>query len=190
MSTNTSNGFTMLEMLFSLAIVGVLIAGVANPSFSHTRDKVDVDALMAEYMNSIAMARSHAINENITVTLCRSANGTHCGGSWNEGAILFTDLNENHILDGGDRLISRLAPHLLGGRLNFNSFQNRQYLQIDSRGFTKYQNGNFTFCANDGDATKSRQLIVSVSGRTRYARDSDGDGIVENSRGNPLVCRS
>jgi len=31
-------------------------------------------------------------------------------------------------------------------------------------------------------------VIVSFTGRTRYARDEDGDGIVENSQGKPLTC--
>lgn len=134
------------------------------------------------------MARSYAIDEAMTVTFCRSISGLQCGGAWDDGAIIFTDFNEDRTLNGDDRLIFRLQSHDVEGQLSFNSFQNRQYLQINSRGFTKYQNGNFTFCAADGDPTKHRQIILSLTGRTRFARDEDGDGVVENSQGNPLNC--
>lgn len=190
MSTNTSNGFTLLEMLFSLAIVGILMAGVANANFGSSRESTLADRLMTDVMSALSMTRSYAIDEAMTVTFCRSVSGRQCGGAWDDGAIIFTDFNEDRRLNGDDRLIFRLQSHDVAGRLSFNSFQNRQYLQINSRGFTKYQNGNFTFCAADGDPTKHRQIILSLTGRTRFARDEDGDGVVENSQGNPLKCKN
>lgn len=56
------------------------------------------------------------------------------------------------------------------------------------RGTTNYQNGNFSFCPSNKNPALARQIIVSATGRTRYARDLDGDGIVENSKGQPLHC--
>ena len=93
-------------------------------------------------------------------------------------------------MDGADRLLYRLQHQELAGSLSFNSFGNRQYLQFDGRGVTLFQNGNFTFCPDNGDTTLIRQLILSLTGRTRMALDTDGDGVVENSQGKPVTCGS
>lgn len=183
------SGFSLIESLICLVVLVVLIMGVANPSFSSNRERVLAQELMSDIMSGLSMTRSHAIAEAVTVTFCRSRDGQKCLGNWNEGAIIFTDHNEDHVLNGQDRLIFRLPAHAANGKLSFNSFQNRQYLQIDSRGFTKHQNGNFTFCSADADPAKHLQIILSLSGRTRYARDKDGDGLLENSQGKPLKCK-
>jgi Tfp pilus assembly protein FimT len=122
------------------------------------------------------------------VTLCRSNDGQHCQGQWHEGSILFTDANADRRLNGEDRLLYRTQPLPLRGRLSFNAFRNRQYLQMTPQGITAYQNGNFTWCPANGDPLLIRQLILSFSGRTRMARDEDGDGVVENSQGKPVTC--
>jgi len=56
------------------------------------------------------------------------------------------------------------------------------------RGTTNYQNGNFTWCPANGDPLMIRQVVVSLTGRTRFAKDSDGDGVVENSQGKEVEC--
>src|SRR5690606_31569095 len=127
--------------------------------------------------DSIGLARSAAIRENRITTLCRSDDGIQCQGAWMDGLIVFTDANGNHVLDPEDRLLYRLEASTVPGTLLFRSFGNRQYLQFEGRGLTRYQNGNFTFCPVDGDVRQIRQLILSFSGRTRMARDQDQDGI-------------
>lgn len=76
----------------------------------------------------------------------------------------------------------------LNGTLTWQGFSGRQDLLIDERGMMRYQNGSFTYCANDQDMTKAQQLIVNSAGRTRFAKDSDQDGIRESSNGNPIIC--
>ncbi|MDX1490107.1 MAG: GspH/FimT family pseudopilin [Pseudohongiellaceae bacterium] len=182
-------GVSLIELLITLFIMSILIMGTLSSGFGQSRKELAADDLMGEIMSALSMSRNTAIDEAITVTFCRSRDGTQCKGSWNEGAIIFTDLNEDHKLDPEDRLLFRLQPHNADGTLSFNSFQNRQYLQFNSRGFTKYQNGNFTFCASNKDPREHRQIILSLSGRTRYAQDSNGDGIREGSNGKPIKCK-
>jgi type IV fimbrial biogenesis protein FimT len=181
-------GFTLIELVLSLAILAFLLVNLAAPLFSYRRTQMEVGNMMTELQNSIAMARFSAISENVMVTFCRSNDGQHCQGSWRDGNILFTDINADHALNGADRLLFRNPAIKATGALSFNSFKNRQYLQLTPRGITNFQNGNFTFCPRDGDMQLARQLIVSFSGKTRMARDEDGDGIVENSQGKNVIC--
>lgn len=183
----TAAGFTLVELLVCLAIVAFL-ALQATPGIAEWRARKAADAVMREMLNAVDMARAHAVAGNVMVTLCRSDDGKACRGNWRDGSILFTDANGNRVVDEDDRLLFRLAPMQADGTLEFRSFQNRQYLQLTPRGFTNYQNGNFTYCPANGDARLARQLIISLSGRTRLARDTDGDGIVEDSQGKPVSC--
>lgn len=183
-------GFTLIELLLVLGICTFLLLRFAQPAWKELQQRKQVELMMLELQHFIAMARSSAVSHNSMVTLCRSDDGTRCRGRWNDGSILFTDANADHILNEDDRLLFRLPalPEAVNGNLSFNAFRNRQYLQLTPQGSTNFQNGNFTWCPADGNLRLARQLIVSVSGRTRMARDRDGDGIVENSQGQPLDC--
>lgn len=187
----TGQGFTLIELLLVLGISTFLLLQFAQPAWQELRQRRQVELIMLELQQFIVMARSSAVSHNSMVTLCRSDDGRQCRGRWNDGSILFTDANADHILNEDDRLLFRLSslPPAAHGNLAFNAFRNRQYLQLTPQGSTNFQNGNFTWCPADGNLRLARQLIVSVSGRTRMARDSDGDGIVENSQGQPLDCR-
>jgi type IV fimbrial biogenesis protein FimT len=181
-------GFTLIELLLCLSLLALLLGNYSYTSISQSLRRHDIDDAMLELDAAIRMGRLAAINENITVTFCRSDDGQHCQGSWNAGSILFTDGNGDHVLNGNDRLLFRFPPLKPAGTLTFNAFRNRQYLQLTSRGLTDSQNGNFTFCPADGDARFARQMIINVTGRTRMARDTNNDGIVEDSQGKPVQC--
>lgn len=185
----SKRGFSLIELLLAVAILAFLLVKAATPQFSYQRKRLDIDSMMLDLQNTIAMARLDAINENVMVTFCRSNDGLHCQGSWRDGHILFTDFNGDHLLNGDDRLLFTGPAITAAGTLSFNSFKNRQYLQLTPRGITNFQNGNFTFCPQDGDMQLARQLVVSFSGKTRLARDKDGDGIVENSQGRNVSCK-
>jgi type IV fimbrial biogenesis protein FimT len=180
-------GFTLVELLVCMALVAFL-AMQASPGIAEWRARKAADGVMREMLGVVDMARAHAVAGNVMVTFCRSDDGRTCRGNWRDGSILFTDVNADRIVNGDDRVLFRLAPMQPDGTLEFRSFQNRQYLQLTARGFTNYQNGNFTYCPASGDARLARQLIISLSGRARLARDTDGDGIVEDSQGKPLSC--
>ena len=168
-------GFTIIELLFVIAIMLVILMNAPWAGIGQAKERTLIDGVMNDVMTSIALARRAAIFENTMVTYCRSSDGRHCQGAWHEGSIIFTDRNADRVMNADDRLLFRLDPIKAKGVLTFNSFRNRQYLQ-------------FTWCPENGDARLARQVIVSLTARTRRARDKDGDGVVEDSRGHPLAC--
>ncbi len=181
-------GLSLVELLVCLAIIFFLAVHITTPAFTQSRQLHAIDDTMTELANAIGMARAVAIAENRMVTFCRSDDGQRCRGRWEQGSILFTDANGDRLINGNDRLLYRFPPISADGSISFNSFRNRQYLQLTPRGATNSQNGNFTFCPASGEPTLARQLIINVTGRTRHAFDNDGDGIVENSEGKPVSC--
>jgi len=183
-----NTGLSMIEILLAITILAVLLMNSNFPGFAYSKEQKLIHSVMNDIVSAIAIARMAAVNEGTMVTFCRSNDGINCQGKWHEGSIIFTDRNADRIINEDDRLLYRLNTIKADGELTFRSFRNRQYLQFTPRGITNYQNGNFTFCPHDGELTLAQQVIVSLTGRTRFAKDKDGDQVVENSRGQPLEC--
>jgi len=186
-SAKWNAGVTLLEMLIALTIL-TLLGAMAAPGFANVvRDKRG-EITMARLEQMIMAARHMAISAGQVVTLCRSVDGEQCGGQWSQGVVLFTDANANRRVDGGDRILRYQSFASGQGSIRWRSFGNRQYLQFTALGFTKNQNGNFTYCPFNGELAFARQLIVNRAGRARRSHDTNGDGIVEDSRGRPVRC--
>ncbi|MGI9250467.1 MAG: GspH/FimT family pseudopilin [Pseudohongiellaceae bacterium] len=186
--TQTVAGFSILEAMLTLALVAVLAVYSVGGFQQLLKQSVGRRAISA-LADSIQLARSAAAQHNSLVTLCRSQDGQTCGGQWENGSIVFIDGNGNRVLDAEDELLVWNNFEGLAGSLRWRAFQNRQFLQITPQGFTRFQNGNFLYCPPDNDVRGAVQLIVSRTARTRYAADNDGDGVVENSQGNAVLCR-
>lgn len=180
-------GFSVVELLLVLALMAVLVMLSLTGLETLVRQGRS-DASIKLLSKIIMMARETAISSGNRVTLCRSLNGIECGGSWSQGLILFVDKDGDLEVDSGGEVLHALAMGASGVQISWRSFRNRQYLQFTPLGTTYNQNGNFTVCPDDGDRRFARQLIINRAGRARLAVDSDGDGIVEDSRGRPVRC--
>ncbi|MES2675220.1 MAG: GspH/FimT family pseudopilin [Pseudomonadota bacterium] len=86
------HGFTLLELMITVAIVAILSAAVI-PSFSELIMKSRLTSQARGLMASALLARSEAIKRNQTVILCASNDGNSCNGTWANGWIVVTTDN-------------------------------------------------------------------------------------------------
>ena len=179
-------GMTIIELLVVMTIISISI-GLAAPPLNELLIKNRVSAQISILGRVITVARTSAIYLNQVVTLCRSDNQKKCQGKWQDGLILFTDTNKDRINNNNDRILVTINPFPKGDRIFWRAFQNKQYLQMTPRGYTRYQNGTFTYCPKEG-LQYARGIILNATGRLRYTSDSDGDGINEGADGKPLRC--
>ncbi|ABM38208.1 GspH/FimT family pseudopilin [Polaromonas naphthalenivorans] len=77
------NGFTLIEVMVSLAILGIL-AALAAPSFSETIKRYRVNAIKDDLIASMQAARSEAIRRGTSITLIRLPG---CGAEANDTDI-------------------------------------------------------------------------------------------------------
>ena len=172
-----NHGLTLIELLIALSITA-LILGQAVPSFN----RIITNNLSIQRANwligAVNFSRHAAITTGSMVTLC-AASGSHCGRDWNQGILVFTDMNADGHLNGEDRVVKKLIPPDDSGSVRWRSFRNRPYLQMTPMGFTNYQSGNFVYCPQNKDLRYARQIVINMQGRARlnHAINTDGERI-------------
>jgi type IV fimbrial biogenesis protein FimT len=85
-------GFTLIELMIAVALIGILLA-VASPSFDSALNGSRLAGVANELTGAVNVARSEAISRGRSAALCRSTDGTTCAtGSANwTGWIVFVD---------------------------------------------------------------------------------------------------
>lgn len=102
-------GFSVIELMITVAIVAILVA-VALPSFQESLRGNRVSTASNELITSLNLARSEALRNPRGAVLCTSEDGSTCGGDWGDGWIVWIDADGDGAPGGtGDRLIRHVA---------------------------------------------------------------------------------
>lgn len=89
-SRRAVSGFTLLELMVTLAVLAILV-GIAAPSLGDATLAGKLAASANDLVAGVAMGRSEAIKRNAVTSLCVSSNGTSCGsGGWEQGWIVIS----------------------------------------------------------------------------------------------------
>jgi type IV fimbrial biogenesis protein FimT len=114
-------GFTVTELVMVMTIIGI-VAAIGIPSFKYVTTSNRISSEINGLLGDMQFARSQAIKEGLTVTVCSSSNSTApnptcnigaAGGIWNTGWIVFLDSNGNQLVDPGEQVI-RVQPPFNG----------------------------------------------------------------------------
>ena len=107
MHHRATRGFTLLELMAAVAVLGVLFT-VGVPSFSNIIRKNRIATHTNEIVAALALARSEAVKRSEPVAVCSTdASQTDCAAGWSGGWIMFTDGATAGIVDGTDVILQR-----------------------------------------------------------------------------------
>ncbi|MBU2707370.1 GspH/FimT family pseudopilin [Zooshikella marina] len=181
-------GFTLIELLVTCSILLILI-GYGLPALNQFIQSSSTRTSINTIHSAIATARTQAVVHKTTVTLCPSADGISCQAKWQQHIIVFSDPNKNKQIDAGEALYQIFD---LNTRVKISSrlSAGRSYLRFKPDGIISGTAGTLTVCPSDNNNRHARQLIVSFTGRTKHAADTDGDGIIETRKGKDVQCTS
>ncbi len=164
-------GFTLLEMLTTVAVLAVL-AALGGPALHGLVLDARRTAGVNAFVGSVQIARSEAIKRNAPVTLCKTTDHQQCAGSgadWSAGWLVFVPGNplQPTTLDDPQRiLVARQSK--FDGRISAN----REAFVFHSGG-SRSTNGTVMFCDARGPAS-ARAIIISTTGRPRSSAYSAG----------------
>lgn len=123
MSRNYCLGFTMLEFVIAIAILGILVTAALPPMreiIQNNRLTTATNELIADFN----LARSFAVTKRNIITICPgTTNPCASGASWHEGWTIIDDLN-NVILKSHEPLDANVEITVTNGgtgEIEFNS---------------------------------------------------------------------
>jgi len=161
-STVKIQGFTIIELMVTLAIAAILVS-LAAPSFKDIIQNNRMTTQYNELLASLSVARSESIKRGEDV-IALSSNGNN----WEDGWTVFVDTD-------GDGAPSAAETIRVGATLSGNNT-----LRFDTDNVTYASNGlaigipigtvqTFTLCDDRGNGNAdAKGLIVSATGRVRH----------------------
>jgi len=190
----STSGFTAIELLITVAIVGV-VASLAVPALRDLVLNNRAVSRINEFVAAVNLARNEAVKRGTPVTLCASASPQAdkpaCNGrkQWEKGWILFADYDRDAKPDTGTGACRTGEDCLLRvweGSDDMTLRAGRTRITFDGLGASRGFNATWRLCDERG-AQAARAVVLSPSGRLRRAVDSDGNGIL-NGGSRDISC--
>ncbi|MCG4452060.1 GspH/FimT family pseudopilin [Pseudomonas sp. MMS21-TM103] len=99
------HGFTLIELMITLAVFAVLLA-IMVPSYSDMTLGSKLRSQANDLVAGTLLARSEAIKRNSAVRMCVSDDGENCiAGGWEQGWVVFHDADDDGALDAGESVL-------------------------------------------------------------------------------------
>jgi type IV fimbrial biogenesis protein FimT len=167
-----SRGFTLLELMVTLTVAGVLLS-VGVPSFFDVIRNSRAAANANELVTALSIARSEAIRRGARVSICRSANGAACGGTWQQGWIVFLDTAATDIAAPTVGDVLRVWPAPSGNTTIATAPANMEWVRFLPRGNVRTAGAMpvvYTMTVQGCSGLQARSIELNNIGRTSVAR--------------------
>ncbi|MDB5934949.1 MAG: hypothetical protein JWQ01_2293 [Massilia sp.] len=165
---NKVHGFTLIELMVTLAVVGIAIS-IAVPSFRTLVADTRLTSQANDLLGSLKYTRSEAVKRNTRVTVCKSSNGTSCAaaGNWQIGWIVFVDAGAVATVDVGDEILQvhgAVADSTVVGDGNISDYVSYIGNGQTSASAGASQTGAISLCATLAGAKRRKIDVTQGSG--------------------------
>jgi len=185
MDRRTQHGFTLYELMITLLVVGIILSfGIPNLRQFTLNSRMTSTA--NDIHASFLLARSEAAHAKANVTICASANpmaaNADCGGTWDQGYIVFIDANGDRARFGANETVLRAHPASDPGVL-LRVANNASYFMYSPSGLGRLDAGGnpavsqIVVCDERGNIraaggnSAARLFVATPLGRATIVRD-------------------
>ncbi|MDG0968507.1 MAG: GspH/FimT family pseudopilin [Porticoccaceae bacterium] len=177
-------GFTLLELLFCLAIISILVSLSFSSNTAAVADQKIISQIY-DIRNALKLAQTLAITRGETVTACLIDVNGHCVSENGDAIAVFIDTNDNHQLDNSEIVVSEAV--ISGTTVVLSaSGHNKSYVRFKPVG-SAMESGNFLVCNDNPALGTGRKVVFYYSGRIYLSSDTNGDGF-HDVNGNKVEC--
>jgi len=101
----STNGFTLIEMLITLAVLTILI-GLSVAGMQSQIERSQSENTLSELRQDLVFSRGEAVKRGGWVGICGSDNANACSASYQNGWLVFHDVDKDGVFTGNDSLLS------------------------------------------------------------------------------------
>jgi type IV fimbrial biogenesis protein FimT len=184
MSRAKQHGFTIYELLITMLMIGIILS-IGVPSFTAFTQNSRISGTANDLHSSFQLARSEAARSKSNITICASANSmdaaANCGGTFDDGWIIFIDLNGDIDRAGAGENVLRAHPPV-SDRIDVTTNAGANYFSFAPSGLGRGDIGGpsvqtATICDERGNIvaaggnSAARVLVVTPIGRATVLRE-------------------
>ena len=105
MKINTQRGFTIIELMITVALLAVMVT-IGVPAFTSTINTNETAAKSNAFLSALKLSRTEATKRRQNIIVCASANQSDCASNnWSDGWIVFEDTDGGNDFDAGEIII-------------------------------------------------------------------------------------
>jgi len=174
----SSRGVTLVETLVVMGIVAILMA-IGIPSYRYVTNANRISAEINGLLGDLQFARSEAIKQGRTVSVCVSTDQSSCSTAspdlnWHKGWIVYSDMNGNGAIDAPGEVLR--AQKAFTGTDTFAANNSIGAINFNREGFATVTNGTLiTLHASTASQGSTRCLSVTLVGLITTLKYGDVD---------------
>lgn len=165
---NQSKGFTLVELMVTIAVFAV-IAAMAIPSFNELTRRSRLSSSANQIVSALQLARAEAVGRRSTVQVCPSVDGSVCAGALGRRWIVRSTKNGASTVMRDVRLndsIQLASSQNLAGGANAFTFTPNGFSATGAQ-----RSGTVSLCVTDLSGENAVDVSANI-GRVSSARRS------------------